>query len=193
MKLKNFIRREDGSYSVEAVLVFPILLWVLVATFVFWDVFKLRNNAVTATYTLADMISRQTEEIDPAFLSGLDDVFTAVVGAEVPMDMRVTVMRMDVGSDPVTDPTELALVWSHGTDGMPQYVDPVSLEDNIPILAVGATLILVETVVTWTPPLASILPETELGSRVFASPRFVPQILFDDGTVDGADLPDDGD
>jgi Flp pilus assembly protein TadG len=64
MTPRRFLKSENGSYSVEAVIIFPILLWALGATFVFWDVYKLRNNAAAGTYTVADLVSRQTDAID---------------------------------------------------------------------------------------------------------------------------------
>lgn len=195
MKVSRFFRSERGSYSVEAVIMFPLLLWALSATFVFWDVFKLRNNSVAATYTIADMVSRQTQAVDTSFVGGLDTLYRALLGENRPVDLRVTVFRMDPGPDPVTDPTELALVWSSGSTNLPAILDPAPLEDELPILAVGATLIMVESSVAWSPPLSGILPQLDLTNRVFASPRFVPQIDFDDGSgsLGGEGAPDDGD
>lgn len=180
--LRRFFRRETGSFSVETAIIFPILLWGFGAMFVFWDAFKLKNNAISATYTVADLVSRQTAPITPGFVGGLDDVFTKIAGNRLENQVRVTVVRMAVGPDPVNDPTELQLIWSHGTDSLPAVTDAAQIEGLMPLMAVGASMIMVETRVEWASPLGMFLPELTFGNRVFTSPRFVPQITFDDGT-----------
>lgn len=197
MKIPAFLNRffglETGSLSVETVLVFPLLAWGFGAMFVFWDGFRLNNSAISGTYTVADLVSRQTAPVTPAFVNGLDDVFTQIVDNNLENELRVTVVRMAVGPDPVLQPTKLELVWSHGTPGLPKHETVESLGDAFPLMALGATMVMVESETPWTPPLRGVLPGRTFRNRVFTSPRFVPQIKFDDGTDPGGGISlDDG-
>lgn len=181
-QIRAFLRREDGTYSVETVLIFPLLFWAFGAMFVFWDGFKLNNNAVSATYTVADLVSRQTSPITTGFVSGLDDVFEKIVEGRSDSELRVTVVRMVLGPDPINDPTDIELVWSHGTDGLPGLLNADGLDTTLPLMAVGASIIMVETEARWDPALDWIIPGQTFQNRVFTSPRFVPQVKFDDGS-----------
>ena len=49
-RLKAFGRNDAGSVSVEAVIMFPILLWAFAAMFVFWDAFKMQNILINFFY-----------------------------------------------------------------------------------------------------------------------------------------------
>ncbi len=74
--VRQFLVDDDaGSVSVETVIIMPILLWVYVATFVIFDGFRTHNQNVKAAYTIGDMLSRETNAIDNAYLEGLSDVF----------------------------------------------------------------------------------------------------------------------
>jgi hypothetical protein len=192
-QFRQFVHREAGTFSVETVLVFPLLFWAFGAMFVFWDGFKLNNNAISGTYTVADLVSRQTSPITPTFLTGIDSVFERIVQTRQGTELRVTVVRMAVGPDPVLQPTRLELVWSKGTQGMAGLSNADNLDDILPLMAVGASIIMVETEAGWTPPLTWIVRDRTFKNRVFTSPRFVPQVKFDDGSgLGGGTTLDDG-
>ncbi|MEM8657527.1 MAG: TadE/TadG family type IV pilus assembly protein, partial [Pseudomonadota bacterium] len=68
--LKTFRRDEEGAVSVEFVLVFPVLCLLLLASYVFFDIFKSESTAAKAVYTVSDILSRQ-EEVDTGFVQDL--------------------------------------------------------------------------------------------------------------------------
>uniref|UniRef100_UPI0039B5EE2A TadE/TadG family type IV pilus assembly protein n=1 Tax=Silicimonas sp. MF1-12-2 TaxID=3384793 RepID=UPI0039B5EE2A len=72
---KYFRRSEDGSLSIETVFALPMLVWAITATFVFWDAFKTLNVSQKATYTVADMLSRETQAINADYLTGMHELF----------------------------------------------------------------------------------------------------------------------
>jgi len=191
---RRFQTAEYGTFSVETVLVFPLLVWALSAMFIFWDGFKVNNNAISATYTLADLVSRQTSPITEEFVDGLDTLYTQIVENRNDNELRVTVVQLALGDDPDVDPPELKLIWSDGTAGLPDRTDIVDIQQMVPLMAVGATMIMVETRTVWEPPLDWEIGGMTFENISFTSPRFVPQVKFDDGSDDSGGLQfDDGD
>jgi hypothetical protein len=92
--VRQFLVDDDaGSVSVETVIIMPILLWVYVATFVIFDGFRTHNQNVKAAYTIGDMLSRETNAIDNAYLEGLSDVFDFLTFGGNPSHLRVTQIR----------------------------------------------------------------------------------------------------
>jgi len=188
LRMKSVFRRfaasEDGGMSVEAVIIFPILLWAFIAMFVFWDAFKSQNVNLKATYTIADMISREGGSIDEAYIDGANGVYGYLTGNRPDNETRVTVVSVGLAADGVTP--EMALEWSHSTDqtSMPEIADIAEIRDRLPLMSVGDQLIVVETQVLWEPimervPLVgTILSARTMDETVFTSPRFVPQVIW---------------
>ncbi len=186
-QLKQFRRAEDGTFSVETVIVFPLLIWALTAVLVFWDGYKVNNNAISGTYTVADLVSRQIAPVDDDFIDGLDKLYTRIVQNRHANDVRVTVVRMNQGADPSVDPPILQLVWSQGTEGLPRRDNIADVRNRVPLMAVGTSMVMVETRSVWIPPLSweidgKWIGRIDFGNVSFTSPRFVPQVKYDDGT-----------
>lgn len=175
---RRFSRRDDGGLSVETVLAFPILVWAFGAMLVFWDGFSLKNASTSATYAIADLISRQTEEIDDKFIEGTGDLFAQIATGAFGSDIRVTVIRHVAGADPVVDPAHYELAWSDGTEGMPGRTSLTGLEDAVPLMPVGASMILVETRAQWLGSMAGFTMEQDFMSSIYTVPRYVPQIVY---------------
>lgn len=175
--LRRFTKDQTGALSVETIIIFPILLWALGATFVFWDAFKTQNINLKATYTVADLISREVDPITPTYIDGMNDMFRFLTSGDNGNELRVTVVKMGLAADGVTP--EYELVWSHSTDaGMPVITEIKTVEDKLPMLAVGSQLIIVESQMLWEPIFGVGLDAITMKRFVFASPRFVPQVKF---------------
>ncbi len=174
--VRRFRRSERGALSVETVIMFPILLWAYGAMFVYWDIYKNLNTNLKATYTIADLISREPDPMTPAYIDGAGGIYRYLLRSPDDGDIRVTVVAMD--SDPVTNANVLALRWSYGTNQMAPRTDLTGIAGEIPIMAAGDNLIIVESRVAWDPPMLFGLEARQITNRVFTSPRFVPQVLF---------------
>ncbi|MBT8455499.1 MAG: pilus assembly protein [Alphaproteobacteria bacterium] len=173
---RRFTRSEEGTLSVETVIVFPIVLWALFGMFVFWDVFSTVNRNTKATYTIADLISREPDPIDPNYLDGLGGVYNMLVrDADANSTLRVSVVSNKVNEAGFE---ELTLEWSYGTGDMPDRTTLDGLLGNIPIMAVGDNLIVVETKTFWEPALTIGIGSRDITNRVVTSPRFVAQVLY---------------
>lgn len=185
MRLINVIREkaadEKGSFSVEAVLMFPMIVWAFMAMFVFFEGLRESNINVKAAYTVSDLLSRETDEIDQSYLDGMRDVYTWLSRSANPVSLRVTVVRFDDTND------QHVKVWSRGAGGAVELTQDdidVTITPNIPIMADAATAIVVETWTTFTPLMDIGLVETDVYNLVVTSPRFTDQLMFD-GINDG--------
>ena len=185
MRLINVIREkaadEKGSFSVEAVLMFPMIVWAFMAMFVFFEGLRESNINVKAAYTVSDLLSRETDEIDQTYLDGMRDVYTWLSRSANPVSLRVTVVRFDDTND------QHVKVWSRGAGGAVELTQDdidVTITPNIPIMADAATAIVVETWTTFTPLMDIGLVETDVYNLVVTSPRFTDQLMFD-GINDG--------
>lgn len=96
--LRRFKNDDAGSMSIELVLVTPIIVWVLLSTFVYFDAFRVEANVNRASTTLAEMFSRETVPITGNYLDGAREVLRTLTYEESAPDYRVTVYRYNTGN-----------------------------------------------------------------------------------------------
>ncbi len=170
-----FIESDTGSVSVEAILVMPILLWSYVSAFVFFDGFRTYNQNVKAAYTIGDMLSRETDEIDDDYLESLSDVFDYLTFERNTSYMRFTQVHWsDVDEAYSVD-------WSYATNGHNddrlRTVDLLDIAHRLPPLVHGERIILVESFTTYVPVVdVGLSPSIEFRNFVPTSPRFAPML-----------------
>ncbi len=87
--LRAFARDERGVMLAEFLIMLPLVIWGLLALFVYWDVFKTINITQKAAYSISDLLSRQ-EVITPAFLNGLPGVLAFLTPGTQGSRMRIT-------------------------------------------------------------------------------------------------------
>ena len=175
--VSTFWKDEGASVSLEAVIIMPILAWVFVASFVFFDAFRVYNTSIKATYAVADVLSRRTATIASSDIEGLADVFQFLTRNTAGSSMRVTQITRQQGG--------YRIDWSHGTDGM-TYIrasDFPDFIDRIPIMAYGDRMLIIETFLPYRPAFDAGLSEQEFVNFTVTRPRFAGQVAFD------ADLP----
>ena len=177
--LGRFARDTAGNYTVEAVLIFPLLVWGYLGMWIFYDAFRQQNVNLKASYTIGDMLSREqsVNGITPAYVAGLNEVLDFLTVSRHPNRLRVTVVRFDADED------RHFLEWSEGTAGMPDYdqsgVD-LHLHAEIPVLADGATAIVLQTETDYEPIADVGLPAVTFDNLVVTAPRFVPRLVCKD-------------
>lgn len=192
-RLKGFQKSELGNMSVETVLVFPMLLWAYAAMFIYWDAFKAQNVNLKATYTIADMVSRRYGPVNPQYVDGLNDIYSFLIRQPAGNNLRVSVVRFVTDpSDPEGDPI-LELRWSDATGTMVAHVDETPFDGSVPLLSLGDELIVVETEMTWEPPLNFDLgfvglTTQQFGNFVATSPRYREWICWDGNSNDECDI-----
>jgi hypothetical protein len=168
----RFLRSERGSFTVEAVVIFPLLVWAYTAMFVFWDAFKTQNINLKATYTIADMISREQEQICTDYIEGARSIYAFLNAGDSNHQVRVTNVRQIPDPDGGTDYE----FWSWATEGLTPYTSKAQFESIVPMMANYDSVIIVSTATDWAPIFNAGLSAMTLSETVVTSPRFAPQI-----------------
>lgn len=189
----SFLRREDGGMTLEAVIILPLLFWCLIATYVFYDAYAERNSLTKANYTVADLLSRETRPIDTPYLAGAADVLEHLSGNGRNSRIRVTVVRC-VADCLDEDMRQLGLDWSEGV-GMEalteEQINEPAIEAGVPIMALGARAVVVQSMVDYVPLFEVGLPSMPLMETAVVRPRFAPQLCWE--TCDSNEDEDEGD
>lgn len=109
--IRAFHDDEQGSMSIELLLVVPILVWVFLSTFVYFDVFRVETNSVRATIAIAEMFSRE-DTVDAEFMVSARRVLRELTYEENNPDVRITVYEYDPSISNVN--RRFRVVWSEG-------------------------------------------------------------------------------
>jgi Flp pilus assembly protein TadG len=178
--VRRFRQSEVGSFTAEAVVIFPLLVWSYTAMFVFWDAFKTQNINLKASYTIADMISREQRMIDQAYLDGARSIYAVLSTGNENHRLRVSVVRNRVDA---LGNAALSLEWSQVSgEDVTSYTDISQVADIIPMLAENDTVIVVTTFTDWQPVFNVGLRPMTLTETSVTAPRFLPQIQWDGGS-----------
>ncbi len=166
--LCRFAHAEEGSISVEAMLIFPILLWCYLATFVFFDAFRSQSTNLKAAYTIGDVISREPDDITPAYLDSLYKLQTFLVDEDNGIaQLRITVYRYQASDN------TYRVRWSRVRGGGVQMTDALlaTLRNQLPVMPNSETAILVETWVGYHPTYSVGLQDFVFNDLVVTRPR----------------------
>lgn len=172
----RFLRDTRAAVAFEAVIITPILLWLFVGSFVFFDAFRTYNTSVKATYAIADVLSRQREDVYSSDIEGLANLFRTITNTAEGTNLRVTqIYRNHAG--------EYRVDQSFPTGGMARLFDAnlPAIEDRLPIMALGDHVILVETTLPYRPAFNVGLGNLEFTNFTLTPPRNGPQIVLNPG------------
>jgi hypothetical protein len=197
--LARFAADEGATLSVELVLMLPLLALWLAASFVFFDAFRVNMVNEKAAYTIADMISRQTE-VTTEFINGSNEIFDFLINRRGRTWLRATSVRYHA-PDPDAGTDEWYEVrWSVATRGREAFnaeaFNDLGIKDYIPIMSDQETVIITETFTGYTAPFNPFLvvpsaisddnlqmpfPSTfNFNSFIVTRPRFVREIALVD-------------
>ncbi|AVW90457.1 hypothetical protein DA792_04630 [Celeribacter baekdonensis] len=179
---RRYQRDDQGTWSVEAVIMTPLILFSLVFCYTFFTAFQAKSEANKANYTISDYLSRQTDPVTPTFLNGTADLYRFLNNSGN-IDMRVSEVKFSVDSD---GNGTYSLVWSYAVGNFSALTgDSLSgVENRLPLLANGEEVLLVETVRNWAPLFdVGLGAQLSFADTITTKPRFATQVLFDDGTT----------
>jgi len=172
---RRFRRDENGSISVEAMLVLPILIWCYLGTFVFFDGYRAQSVNVKASYTIGDMLSRETGFVTPAYMDSLHTLQQFLTNTVEPVRMRITLYAFDGPND------RYVVRWSQVRGGA---VAPLTnttlaaLRSALPIQLNGEVAILTESWVGYEPTFQVGIDPFTFYDVVVTRPRFAPQLCW---------------
>ncbi|MEJ6479129.1 MAG: hypothetical protein QNL92_10670 [Octadecabacter sp.] len=184
--IKRFHREEEGGIAVEAVLIFPMLTWAYLATFVYFDAFRSQSTALKAAFTISDAISREGDDyITNAYITSLWRIQRFLTSSNHRPKMRITVMSYDPDQD------EYEVHWSVNKGGMGNLNDTKlnALSDQLPVMHETEVAILVQTEVVYEPVFSIGLEAFVFENLVVTRPRFYPSQMcysrdgFDDDAI----------
>ncbi len=170
--------RDDtrGSVTVEFVLAMPFVFWSFMATFVYFDGYQQSASNLKAAYTISDLISRETAEINDEYIDSMVRLFDLMTHTPTDSTMRVTVIRWD-------EPDNRYYVNWSANRGFPNDLTNDNVADlahKLPNMPDNEIVILVETNNVFVPLFRIGMDNIELENFVFTRPRFVDNIPWVD-------------
>jgi Flp pilus assembly protein TadG len=173
---RRWLRDHTGTITVELVLILPLLLWAFISFYVFWDAYQSRNRVQKAAYTASDMLSRELTTLTPTYLNGMATVIDYLTHSAQPAQIRVT------SATRLTDAEDgLAVQWSYSPgNALPAMTtaDLYDIRNEIPLMALGTTAIILEVSVPFQPALNVGLSASNMTEFLVTRPRFLPKLCL---------------
>ena len=175
-KLRQFRHNAEGALTVEFVIYAPLLLWLFAAVYTFFDAFRQDTVNLKAAYTISDLISRETSELNEDYIDSMHAMTQLLVRSDSSVSLRVSVVRWDEEDD------RYYLDWSKVRGAaFVEWTDATisNVEDDLPTMPDQERVILVETRNDLEPAFNVGLPSLDLDNFVFTRPRFAPLVYFE--------------
>lgn len=171
--LGRFRRDESGSVTVETVLMVPMLVWAYLGIYVFFDVFHTQSVNIKASYTIGDMLSRETDYVTPNYITGLTTLQGVLLNTEEPRALQITVFSYDATND------RYVVRWSRpsGTSAL-TTASLAGLRDILPVMPDGEIAILTHSRVAYEPSFDVGLNALTFDEYTVTRPRFAPQLCW---------------
>ncbi|SFT49597.1 TadE/TadG family type IV pilus assembly protein [Sedimentitalea nanhaiensis] len=173
-RLRAFADDTRGSIIVEFVIAIPFIFWSFMASYVYFQGYQQSASNLKAAYTISDLISRETSDINDAYIDSMVNLFDMMTRTPSNSSMRITVIRWD-GPD-----NRYYVNWS-ANRGFPAELTDANvsdLADRLPTMPDNEIVILVETNNEFEPLFKIGLNDLVLENFVFTRPRFVDQIKW---------------
>ena len=173
-RTRRFARHTNGGAGVEFILVMPFLFWAFMALYVYFDGYRQSTVNLKAAYTISDLISRETEAIDTAYINSMYSLHKMLTRATSATTLRVSVVRWDA------DTSRYYLDWTESRGGVQDLTNAelVELEDKLPTMPDNERVIVVETTNQFVPLFGIGMDTVSLDNFVFTRPRFAPQVKW---------------
>lgn len=188
-RVSRFIRDTKGDASLEAIIILPALIVIFAISWLYFDVMRQQAINQKANYTIGDIISRETEILDDAYIDNARNLLFHLAQAQGDdVDLRISVVQYNKTGTGVSEGNErYDLVWSTARGDWSALTDSdlTNYEPVLPILAVGDQTIIVETR-DWYQPLVHLANDGfDISTYSFTRPRFASQVIFE-GENDGS-------
>ena len=167
--MQRFRRDERASSAVEFALLLPLLLAVLLGTVTLFDLFRNQQNLEKATFTVGDVLSRQTTT-NQTFIDSMTTLVRKLVPTASDAGLRISSISNRGGT--------LSLDWSR-VSGDSTAIDPAIPYEVVPDIAAGDSVILTETFVPHRAMIAGFgVDELTFKFRAVHRPRFVSAVAY---------------
>ncbi|QFT99007.1 hypothetical protein FIU85_16965 [Roseovarius sp. THAF8] len=179
VSLRSFLEDTRGLITVETVLSMPLLFWAMTATFDFFEIHRYKSVREKGTFTIADMISRETRAggLTSIYLDNAKILFDEITNDDGVNQIRVSVVKY---SD---HKKEYSIAWSQvrGTGPLVPLTDGdvKNAHATLPDVNHGEEVILVESTSSYQPLFNVGLNDVTIGTRVFSAIRFTAQVCYE--------------
>lgn len=175
-QIRRFGKQEDGLVMTEFLIMLPLLVWTFMALFIYWDAFRMINQAQKASYSISDLISRQSN-IDATFVNGTQTVMEYFVGNSPAIRVRITSAKYNETTNRYT-----VLFSRSPGNRMPQLtntnVNQTAFRARLPITANQHSVVIVETEVSYTPGFEVGIPAHTFDNFIVTRPRYDRQVCY---------------
>lgn len=178
--LRGMRRDEGGTVAVEAMLVTPLLILGLFFSYEAYGFFRQQSLREKATYTVADILSRETAVVTDTYVNNVKTVFDIMAGTS-DSQLRISTVRY---RDPQKNGNGyFELRWSEvrGEGQMAPLTNDEVVEafDTFPVMQDGEEIIYVESRGTFSTVVRTgVFDNIVLTTEAFMIPRFAPQICY---------------
>ena len=185
---RQFGDESRGSIPTEGVMAFTFLIWWYIASFQFFYAFRQKNINLKAAYTVADLVSRQTQDLTPAYIDGLNTLFDYLTYSNKPTWIRVSVVEWDQANN------RYDIYWSYATSSHSvQDVNTINTHTaQIPVMPEGDSVVLVETYMAYEPIFSMGLGARWFDTFITTRPRFAAKVGFQGANVTAPTVHSDG-
>ncbi len=162
-RFQAFLREEDGLILAEGIMMLPLIIWAMVAMFIYWDVFRTVNVTQKAAYSVADLLSRQKDDIPVAFANGLQNVVNFLTPGGHEVAIRITSFECVSPTDLVcdSDSGSYRLLFSMSPQNKVPALTQAGIQNwrgsKVPVMNAGQSLYVVETEVQFQTQMKSVL------------------------------------
>lgn len=169
-RLRKTARDEEGATTVEFLLVMPLIVFWFAGTFTFFDAYSEWTRSVKATYTVADVMSRQFE-MKNDYEDDMNSLFASIMG-ENSNNTYVRISSIEKTND------AFQVHWTTASGMHTGYADDTEIPTElIPNILNGEAVIIVESYMDFVPFQDYIgLTARTLTKKVVISPRFTSKL-----------------
>ncbi|WP_424833216.1 TadE/TadG family type IV pilus assembly protein [Ruegeria sp.] len=182
--IKHFLRRfalkEEGVITVESMLILPLLIWSMLASYTFYDGYRQSSRSIKGAYAVADVLSREQDAVNASYNDSMLELYETIVSTRSPASMRVTFLTYKADTD------SHDVFWScvRGADYAWWTQGNISgMKDHLPGMPDNGNMIVVETTNEYRAPFTNIgfrLSNFPMSNFVFTHPRVLDQIVTTD-------------
>lgn len=177
--LLRFRKGTEGVIAVEMIIILPALFWMIATSLELYDIHRHKTARVKATYTVADMLSREMIQADTALLNTAKVIFDQQTADNSESQLRMSVVRFRGETE------TYEVVWSQLRGDGPMAplltAEIANAHDELPVLTGGQELIIVESASVYRPLVRfpGVTKSYNVTTRVFSGIRFLPQLCFE--------------
>jgi len=181
----RFRKDKDGVMTIEMVITLPLLLWMITTSFELFEVHQYKAVRIKATYTIADMLSREMQTVNDDYMDGAKAIFDSQTSDRGENQVRMTVVRYHIPTDGDWEDGSYEIQWSQvrGDGDMAPLTDAdvAQAHDQLPILQGGEELIIVDSLSIYQPTFVypGLNNSYTARTRVFTGIRFAPQLCYE--------------